>query len=73
MFDENKLRERLIPAVSGMYADTEAAVERYISAVRRFFSLYGETDDFSVFPLREEAKSAGIIPTITTGRSLPLQ
>ena len=59
MFDENKLRERLIPAVSGMYADTEEAVERYISAVRRFFSLYGETDDFFVFSVAGRSEICG--------------
>ena len=59
MFDKNKFKEKLLPAISGMYSDTEAAVERYTGAVESFFSVYGETDDFSVFSVAGRSEICG--------------
>ena len=59
MFDKNKFTEKLLTAISGMYSDTEAAVERYTNAVESFFSVYGETDDFSVFSVAGRSEICG--------------
>lgn len=59
MLDKNKFREKLLPAVSGMYSDAEAAVERYADAVEKFFSIYGETEDFSVFSVAGRSEICG--------------
>lgn len=59
MFDRNKFTEKLLTAISGMYSDTEAAVERYTNAVESFFSVYGETDDFSVFSVAGRSEICG--------------
>lgn len=59
MFDKNKFIDRISDKLRIIYSDGEKAAERYYRAVGEFFSVYGETDDFSVFSVAGRSEICG--------------